>query len=127
MKKLKFLLCALFAVLCCTALTACGDDDDEPSNPLVGTWTDMDWAYYGDSRVLTFNSNGTYSEQWVEDSNTGTETGVYSLSGTSLVMTETWSSHKGAVNETSVYTIAINGSTALVTDSHGETVTWIKK
>ena len=120
MKKLKFLLCALFAVLCCTALTACGDDDDdEPANSIVGTWVDMDWASFGDSRVLTFYSNGTYTEQWVENSYSGTESGVYSLNGNVLIMTTT--------DDTYVYTIVINGNTATVTEDDGFTVTWVKQ
>lgn len=53
MKKIKFLAMMIAALTFCMGFTACGDDDDdEPANPLVGTW------------VGTFDHDGGVLWRW---------------------------------------------------------------
>lgn len=43
------------------ALSSCNkDDDDDSSNPIVGTWS-CESHYYGGTDTYTFKSNGTYT------------------------------------------------------------------
>ena len=49
MKTLRFIGMTLLMVVLCLNFTACGDDDDDdPSNPLVGVWqNDGAWRIGG--------------------------------------------------------------------------------
>lgn len=125
MKKLKFLLCALFAVLCCTALTACGDDDDdEPAgNSLVGTWLmqgGSDWY-----AIITLNADGTMAEIEYDEGDTYTATGTYSVSGNVITYSLIWAGD--SYPETGTYIFTINGNTATLYDEDGKTQTWIRQ
>ena len=43
MKTLRFIGTTLLMIVLCLNFTACGDDDDDdPSNPLVGVWQNDD-------------------------------------------------------------------------------------
>lgn len=56
MKKLKFLVFALFTVLACVSFVSCGDDDkDEPTNEIsiIGLWN-VD----GEDEAYEFQNNG---------------------------------------------------------------------
>lgn len=77
MKKFKFLLCALFAVLACATFSSCGDDDDdEPGNGsqnLVGIWGSQEDIEDGYTTIFAvkLNSDGTGEDgEWDMDSRT---------------------------------------------------------
>lgn len=57
----KYMLITLAAVVATAALTACGDDDDDPleNTSIVGKWTGSDYDHFFHNVTITFNSNGT--------------------------------------------------------------------
>ena len=60
MKTLRLIGATLLMVVLCVNFAACGDDDDDnPSNPLVGVWQEDD----GHEHLRwTFNAAGSGSE-----------------------------------------------------------------
>lgn len=81
MKKLNYLMTAIFAVLS-LCLTACSSDDDEVggSSKIVGTWKSTSTDEYGDSYswTFTFGNDGNFSEIWKdEDGYTEKSSGTY--------------------------------------------------
>ena len=71
MKTLRFIGVALLAVLMSVSFSACGgDDDDNSSNPLVGTWVGLAGeSGWTSNHKIIFNSNGTGSwNQWSDKS-----------------------------------------------------------
>ncbi len=103
MKKIKFLAMMIAALTFCMGFTACGDDDDdEPANPLVGTWVgtfDHDGGYYGDGQdviTMTFTKDG---EMFANNENASVPQYNWTFSGTY----ELTAHHEG------VYLISIAG------------------
>lgn len=77
MKKFKFLICALFAVAACAAMTSCGDDDDdEPAGSnapgVCGVWasvSDMEHEQSSTAFAVKLMPNGTGQDgQWDKQS-----------------------------------------------------------
>lgn len=59
MKKIKFLIVALFAVLLCSGLAACSDDEPDQSAFLIGTWVKQSSLYNGAYSVgVRFDADG---------------------------------------------------------------------
>jgi len=112
MKKLKFWLMAMLAIMATATLTACSDDDkDEPNvidSPIVGTWVyESSTGSY--SEQLTFQANGkyvyrSYNSEYKED---GFEEGIYTVSG----------------NNATLKCTNLTGEYTLVSDQIGETTT----
>ena len=67
---------AMLAV-CAGVLVSCGDDDDEDTNSIVGTWKYTEEGYW---LKLTFNANQTFT--WYEEETENGETWTASESGT---------------------------------------------
>lgn len=63
MKNLKFLSMMFMLMVALASFTACSDDDENSSNPLIGTWvqnhTSSDVRY----STFTFKADGTGSEK----------------------------------------------------------------
>ena len=60
MKTLRLIGTTLLMVVLCLNFTACGDDDDDdPSNPLVGVWQNDD---EGEHLRWTFRNDGSGEE-----------------------------------------------------------------
>lgn len=77
MKKFKFLICALFAVVACASMTSCGDDDDdEPAGSnapgVCGVWasvSDMEHEQSSTAFAVKLMPNGTGQDgQWDKQS-----------------------------------------------------------
>ena len=65
MKTLRFIGMTLLMVVLCLNFTACGDDDDDdPSNPLVGVWQNDD---EGEHLRWTFRNDGSGEEHLFYD------------------------------------------------------------
>lgn len=59
MKKIKFLAMMMFAIVACAGFTACGDDDEDGANALVGTWVGTDAENrYDEIVTMTFTKDG---------------------------------------------------------------------
>ena len=92
MKTLRFLGMTLLMVMLAVNFTACSDDEDEPSSPIVGTWVGGEVGFNFEE-TLTFNNNGTFnyttnSNKVVIDYGDGDpETWTYSISSNTLNMT----------------------------------------
>lgn len=67
MKKIKFLAMMMFAIVACAGFTACGDDDEDGANALVGTWVGC-FADYPDEEVvtMTFTKDGKMTATGVD-------------------------------------------------------------
>ena len=67
MKKLHLVaLLGLFAAFCGMVFTSCGDDEADPDNPIVGTWSTSEKESNGDFSMtmttsITFTSDGKYT------------------------------------------------------------------
>ena len=98
MKTMKF-----FAAMCCAvmmfAFTGCSKDlEDE----IIGSWslvsetvietyngqshTETEYPEEGDSTIITFNEDNTYTEVVIYDGNDFTTTGTYSINGDKLTI-----------------------------------------
>lgn len=70
----------LMSVVC---LSSCSEDDDDIPSGLVGTWkySNSAWTY-----VVTFSSNGTYSESKSSKTAQGGFEGEYTVSGSKITV-----------------------------------------
>ena len=99
-------------------LTACGDDDDD-SNPLIGTWYVNDDD--GDNSEITFFKDGTYVvTSKTQKSGTETERATYKTEGNKLVII--WSD-----GEVSNWTYSISGNKLTITRPSGRTNVFTRK
>lgn len=86
MKKIKFLIVALFAILVCANLSSCSKDDDEPKGngnySLVGKWIDEEGTIY------EFLNDNTFKEYYdIEEYPNSYDYGKWKLSSPYLLMT----------------------------------------
>lgn len=94
MKKIKFLIVALFAVLICANLASCSKDDDGPeggneSYSLVGKWIDDDGTIY------EFAKDNTFKEYYdLSDYPHSYDYGTWKITSSNLIMT-----YKGYVED----------------------------
>jgi hypothetical protein len=124
-----FLLVALSMALA-VGLVACGDDDSSNDPALVATWDlltyDGGGLPQGFSVTITFNAS-TYQVTQIEGSETCIEDGVWSSSGSTLVVTATSAPCEPelvGVPETMSYTIS--GTTLTITNGEGEVLVFDK-
>lgn len=79
---------AIFATMT-FALTACGNDDDEPSNAnIIGTWKEMDDTYL-EEHYVQFNSDKNYYEVSIDEDGININRGTWKLDGNSIVIHST--------------------------------------
>ena len=109
-------------VVLCLNFTACGDDDDDdPSNPLVGVWQNED---EGEHLRWTFRNDGSGEEHLFQDDDS--ESYTYQF-------TYTYDSKSSTLiinyddDDTDKYTININGNTMTAKNEYGTETTFKKK
>jgi hypothetical protein len=100
MSKLKT---TILLILCAVAIVSCNDDEKKISHPIVGTWTllsesasdctdpldeyeDLYDCTPDDCITVTFKSNGKFVIKYIEDGDTDTEQGTYTLSGNEITL-----------------------------------------
>ena len=118
------LLCAMFLAI---GFTSCGDDDDndEPSDSLVGTWLSKQIEHGEVWYVqLNFKSNGTVDyKEWVEGDSDYDDaySGKWSTAGD--VLTVKWTDDYDGETWTEAYRFSINGNKMMLyeySDTEGE-------
>lgn len=153
MKKLHLVaLLGLFAAFCGMVFTSCGDDEADPDNPIVGTWSTSEKESHDDFSMtmttsITFTSDGKYtlSEEGEHKSQDFTErfgsreSGNYTLNGNTLTLTATkfayknqedgkWIEEEHGVGEPWSQEIAIDGKTLYISlYENGEQIALKKK
>lgn len=153
MKKLHLVaLLGLFAAFCGMVFTSCGDDEADPDNPIVGTWSTSEKESNGDFSMtmttsITFTSDGKYtlSEEGEHKSQDFTErfgsreSDNYTLNGNTLTLTATkfayknqedgkWIEEEHGVGEPWSQEIAIDGKTLYIAlYENGEQIALKKK
>ena len=112
MKKKLSILSLLFGLfVCVTVFSACGGDDDESSNPLVGTWwiRYIEKGKYHSYDELTFNADLTCSiNEYNEDGElklSYSNKGIYKIDGNYLTI---WWNHSDNKPSTTVFSIKGN-------------------
>ena len=109
MKTLRFIGMTLLMVVLCLNFTACGDDDDDdPSNPLVGVWQNDD---EGEHLRWTFRNDGSGEEHLFYDDDSESYTYQFTYDD----------------DDTDKYTININGNTMTAKNEYGTETTFKKK
>ena len=105
--------------------SACGSDDDDSSNPIVGTW----WIEKGETYTeLVLNANKT-STRWVYKTDRTTlirsDKGTYEINGNTLVIW--WESEKDYWDDGGPWstTFTIEGNKMITTEGNGNT--WTRK
>ena len=135
--KNKGWLALLLAVVLCTGFTSCKDDDDEDggnlSSSIIGSWEYRDvegtdygietYTFYADGEFELIYEGGSYSSG---SQYTWNEGGTYTLSGSTLTLTCTYSSD-GYISEPESYTVSINGERLTMTDEYGDDYVYYKK
>ena len=104
MRTLRLIGTTLLMVVLCLNFTACGDDDDDdPSNPLVGVWQNDD---EGEHLRWTFRNDGSGEEHlfYDDDSESYTYQFTYTYDSKSSTLIINY-------DDTDKYTININGNT----------------
>ncbi|MBR3513951.1 MAG: hypothetical protein IKO12_05990 [Bacteroidaceae bacterium] len=153
MKKLHLVaLLGLFAAFCGMVFTSCGDDEADPDNPIVGTWSTSEKESNADFSMtmttsITFTSDGKYSlsEEGEHKSQDFTErfgsreSGNYTLNGNTLTLTATkfayknpesgkWEEEDSSQGEPWSQEIAIDGKTLYIAlYENGEQIALKKK
>ena len=134
--KNKGWLALLLAVVLCTGFTSCKDDDDEDggnlSSSIIGSWEYRDvegtdygietYTFYADGKFELIYEGGSYSSG---SQYTWNEGGTYTLSGSTLTLTCTYSSD-GYISEPESYTVSINGERLTMTDEYGDPYVYYK-
>lgn len=118
MKKFKFLMLALIAVLATVSFTSCGDDDkDEPisGNNIVGKWLCYKSVEYGETydsntTVEFFKDNSVTITNAFDNGTTLRGTYTYAESG---ALTITYTDEEGT-KDTIRCSVKITGSEAIV-------------
>lgn len=109
-------------VVLCLNFTACSDDDDDnPSNPLVGVWQEDD----GHEHLRwTFNADGSGSEYlyYDDDSESFTYQFTYTYHSETNVVEINYSD-----GDTDKYNVTINGNTLTAKNEYGTETTFKKK
>ena len=129
MKKL-FNLTWILAILVCTGLSSCSDNDDEPQNInielLYGSWYNYEEYSYGKwYEVWTFHKGGRFESYWEDYYNNGNLIDEGEFSGS-------WKYENGIFtltyeDQTETAIIASLSKDALVfADSEGETTTYYR-
>jgi len=109
MKTLRFIGTTLLMVVLCLNFTACGDDDDDdPSNPIVGVWQNDD---EGEHLRWTFRNDGSGEEHLFYDDDSKSSTLIINYDD----------------DDTDKYTININGNTMTAKNEYGTEITYKKK
>lgn len=106
MRTLRLIGTTLLMVVLCLNFTACGDDDDDdPSNPLVGVWQNDD---EGEHLRWTFRNDGSGEEHlfYDDDSESYTYQFTYTYDSKSSTLIINYDD-----DDTDKYTININGNT----------------
>lgn len=131
-KKIFTVLSLMIGLMVSTfALTACGGDDnnDSPSNPLVGTWyiesVEKGETYYSE---ITYNSDYTCTwREYKSDRKTllDSDAGKYKIEGNTLSIW--WNSEQKYWDEDGPWTttFTISGNKMTTTERGGST--WTKK
>lgn len=125
MKTLRLIGLLIIAVMVGINFTACGDDDDnDPSNPLVGVWQNDD---EGEHLRLTFNADGSGEEYLFYDDDSASYryqfTYTYDSATSTLVITY-------EDGDTTKETVTFNGNTmtlAHTADKEGSIAITYKK
>lgn len=117
MKTLRLIGTTLLMVVLCLNFTACGDDDDDdPSNPLVGVWQNDE----GHEHLrLTFNANGTGEEYLFYDDDSESYRHQFTYTYDSATSTLVITYEDGGI---AIETVTINGNimiTAHTDDKEG--------
>ena len=134
--KNKGWLALLLAVVLCTGFTSCKDDDDEDggnlNSSIIGSWEYRDvegtdyaietYTFYADGKFELIYEGGSYSSG---SQYTWNEGGTYTLSGSTLTLTCTYSSD-GYISEPESYTVSINGERLTMTDEYGDPYVYYK-
>lgn len=88
MKKIKFLIVVLFAMLICTNLASCSKDDDEPEGgnknySLVGKWVDDNYG-----GIVEFFKDNTFKEYYdLEEYPHSYDYGTWKMTSSYLTLT----------------------------------------
>ena len=124
-KRLSILSLMLGLLVSVALFSACGSDDDDSSNPIVGTW----WIEKGGNYTeMTFNSNKTCT-WWNYKTDRTTlirsDKGTYEINGKTLVIW--WESEKEYWEESGPWstTFTIEGNKMITTEGNGNT--WTRK
>jgi len=121
MKKLKFWLMAMLAIVATASLSACSDDEkDEPDvidSPIVGTWVyDSNSGNY--SEEVTFSAKGRYvwvSHESYDEDYDFYEEGTYTVNGDNVTLKCTKIAELDGVNsdyvgETTTFKWSVTGN-----------------
>jgi hypothetical protein len=122
MRTLRLIGTTLLMVVLCLNFTACGDDDDDdPSNPIVGVWQNDD---EGEHLRWTFNADGSGSEYlyYDDDSESFTYQFTYTYHSETNVIEINYSD-----GDTDRYNVTINGNTLTAKNEYGTEITFKKK
>ena len=122
MKTLRLIGLLIMAVMASINFTACGDDDDDdPSNPIVGVWQNDD---EGEHLRWTFNADGSGSEYlyYDDDSESFTYQFTYTYHRETNVIEINYSD-----GDTDRYNVTINGNTLTAKNEYGTEITFKKK
>ena len=114
MKTLRLIGLLIMAVMASINFTACGDDDDDdPSNPIVGVWQNDD---EGEHLRWTFNADGSGSEYlyYDDDSESFTYQFTYTYHSETNVIEINYSD-----GDTDRYNVTINGNTLTAKNEYG--------
>ncbi len=155
MRTFKFAAFIIAAILSCGFITSCGDDKDEPkpetttpggSNngggsqqgsemSIFGTWSGtyedegqtfqqhVEWIFNSDNTCVMKESEGGYIDTYV-----GTYTVYGNLaSGATLEFTYFTYTDFGETTYTDIWSIRINGNTAIMTDEYGGSATLTRR
>ena len=131
MKTLRFIGMALVAVIMSVNFVACGDDDEDDNNPLIGTWINSE----GNATMTwTFKANGTGVEKY-DDNEAGSElhevysfTYTYDIKSSILTINYGESDDHGEITEDiDKYTISINGDVMTTKDETENQLNWLKQ
>ena len=122
MKTLRLIGMTLLMVVLCLNFTACGDDDDDdPSNPIVGVWQNDD---EGEHLRWTFRNDGSGEEHlfYDDDSESYTYQFAYTYDSTASTLIINYDD-----DDTDKYTININGNSMTAKNEYGTETTFKKK
>lgn len=124
MKKIfKWWLMALVTAALCVTFTACGDDDDEPSSSIVGTWKRS-------NITLKFNNDKSYVETYDYSSwglSNAVIRGTYSYKNSVLTLNPTsWTNDFSSVSASTYVVMLLSGTSMSLMDDDGDISTWTR-